>query len=108
MINNILSKERFKQVINRLQNHCDLIDSLYKLDIDIINLDTLDSDIVFLLDKMYDTDNVSYWCWECDFGRNEKLMPMTAYDSTSQEPLFQINNLDELYEQLIKDLNEKE
>ncbi len=107
-MNNILSKDEFKDVINKVESYYDLVGELYALNIDIINLNTLDVDVISLLDKMYNTDCVSYWCWECHFGSNENLMPMRAYKPNSDEIIYEINNLDELYEQVIKDLNEKE
>ena len=91
-MNNILSKDEFKHIINKVESYYDLVGELYDLNIDIINLNTLDVDVISLLDKMYNTDCVSYWCWECNFGSNENLMPMRAYKPNSDEIIYEINN----------------
>lgn len=76
----MISKEKFVEIINRLRNYNDLqnkIDGLFKENIDnkendFINAGSIcighESVVVYLLENMFDTDMISYWIYELDYG----------------------------------------
>lgn len=39
-----------------------------------------DDIIISLLDNMFDTDMISYWCWELEFGKRYKKGDVTTAD----------------------------
>ena len=76
----MISKEKFVEIINRLKNYNELqdkIDNLFKDNIenrerDFINAGSIcighESVVVYLLENMFDTDIISYWIYELDYG----------------------------------------
>ena len=77
----MISKEKFVEIINRLKNYNELqdkIDELFKDNIenrekDFINAGSIcighESVVVKLLEKMFDTDIISYWIYELNYGK---------------------------------------
>ena len=76
----MISKEKFVEIINRLKNYNELqdkIDNLFKDNIenrerDFINAGSIcighESVVVYLLEKIFDTDMISYFIYELDYG----------------------------------------
>ena len=76
----IISKEKFAEIMNRLKNYNDLqnqIDDLFKNNIenrerDFMNAGSIcighESVVVYLLEKIFDTDMISYWAYELNYG----------------------------------------
>lgn len=98
----MITKEEFIRYINNVKRINNLTHTLYQLDIDIINLETTDSDVIELLDKMFNTTLISYWCWEIDFGKE----PLITYDTNGTE-LYRINTIEELYDKAVEEYENK-
>lgn len=53
-----------------------------------------DDIIISLLDNMFDTDMISYWCWELEFGKRYKKGSITYADGTNID----ISTAEKLYD----------
>lgn len=112
----MISKEQFVKIINRLRDYNDLqhnIQSLFDNCIDNRENDFTNAGsicvghetiVVELLENMFnDKDTISYWLYECDYGRDYRLGNMTVdgkdIDLTTPE---------KLYDYLIKEMEEKD
>ena len=107
----IISKEKFVEIINRLKNYNklqDKIDELFKDNIenrerDFINVGSIcighESVVVYLLEKMFDTDMISYFIYELEYGKKYKAG--CVLDENMNE--IDLSTAEKLYDYLIKE-----
>ena len=107
----MISKEKFIEIINRLRNYNDLqnkIDGLFKENIDnkekdFINAGSIcighESVVVYLLENMFDTDMISYFIYELDYGKNYK----NGYVLDGVGNIIDLSTVEKLYDYLIKE-----
>ena len=107
----MISKKEFVEIIERLKNYNDLqdkIDDLFKNNIDNKEMDFInagsicighESVVVYLLERMFDTDMISYWIYELDYGREYK----DGYVQDGQGNNIDISTVEKLYDYLIKE-----
>lgn len=106
----IISKEKFVEILNRLKNYDDLqdkINDLFKENIDNKEMDFVnagsicighESVVVYLLENMFDTDMISYWIYELDYG--EKYTEGCVLDENMQ--VVDISTAEKLYDYLVQ------
>ena len=107
----IISKEKFVEIINRLKSYNELqnkINDLFKENIDNKEMDFMnagsicvghESVVVYLLENMFDTDMISYWIYELDYGREYK----DGYVQEKKKKNIDISTAEKLYDYLIKE-----
>ena len=107
----MITKERFVEIINRLENYNKLqeqINSLFDKWIDnkendFCNAGSIcighESVVVYLLEKMFDTDMISYWIYELDYGKEYK----DGYVQDGEGNIIDISTVEKLYDYLIKE-----
>ena len=107
----IISKEKFVEIINRLKSYNELqnkINDLFKENIDNKEMDFMnagsicvghESVVVYLLENMFDTDMISYWIYELDYGREYK----DGYVQDREGKNIDISTAEKLYDYLIKE-----
>ena len=112
----MISKEKFVEIINRLKNYNELqdkIDNLFKDNIenrerDFINAGSIcighEGVVVYLLEKIFDTDMISYFIYELDYGKKYKAG--CVLDENMNE--IDLSTAEELYDYLIKSLESEE
>ena len=108
----MISKEKFVEIINRLKKYdelqndinelfCESIDNKEK---DFINAGSIcighESVVVYLLENMFDTDMISYWIYELDYG--EKYTEGCVLDENMNN--IDLSTSEKLYDYLIKSL----
>lgn len=108
----IISKDRFVEITNRLKDYNDLqnkIDDLFEESIDNKEMDFVnagsicighESVVVYLLENMFDTDIISYWIYELDYG--EKYTKGCIVDEELNE--VDLSTAEKLYDYLIKEM----
>ena len=108
----IISKEKFVEIINRLKNYKELqdkIDELFKDNIDnrendFINAASIcighESVVVELLENMFNSDMISYWIYELDYGKKYKAG--CVLDENMNE--IDLSTPEKLYDYLVKSL----
>ena len=106
----IISKEKFVEIINRLRNYNDLkdkIDDLFKDNIDNREMDFMnagsicighESVVVYLLENMFDTDMISYFIYELEYG--EKYKAGCVLDANMNE--IDLSTAEKLYDYLVQ------
>lgn len=107
----IISKEKFVEIINRLKNYNELqdkIDNLFKDNIenrerDFINAGSIcighESVVIELLENMFDDkDTISWWIYECNYGRDFSLGDLEV-DGIEID----LSTAEKLYDYLIKE-----
>ena len=112
----MITKERFIQIIKRLENYNKLqekINSLFDECIDnkendFCNAGSIcighESVVVYLLERMFDTDMISYFIYELDYG--EKYKAGCVLDANMTE--IDLSTAEKLYDYLIKSLESEE
>ena len=112
----MISKKEFVEIIERLKNYNDLqdkIDDLFKSNIDNKEMDFMnagsicighESVVVELLENMFDTDMISYWIYELDYGKKYKAG--CVLDENMNE--IDLSTAEKLYDYLIKSLESEE
>lgn len=99
----MISKITFISTLEKIKETSDWITNLYKdFKIDLIDAPLCYDEGATILDEIFNTDLVSYWCWECDFGRD---MNCNIYD-TEGNLIIAICSEEELYDYLVEH-NEK-
>ena len=105
----MISKEKFVEIINRLKNYNELqdkIDELFKDNIenrerDFINAGSIcighESVVVYLLERIFDTDMISYFIYELDYGKEYK----DGYVQDGEGNNIDISTVEKLYDYLI-------
>ena len=106
----IISKEKFVEIINRLKNYNELqdkIDELFKDNIenkemDFVNAGSIcighESVVVYLLENMFDTDMISYWIYELEYG--EKYTEGCVLDENMNN--IDLSTAEKLYDYLVQ------
>ena len=99
------------EIIERLKNYNDLqdkIDDLFKSNIDNKEMDFMnagsicighESVVVELLENMFNTDMISYWIYELDYGKEYK----DGYVQDGEGNNIDISTAEKLYDYLIKE-----
>ena len=112
----IISKEKFVEIINRLKNYKELqdkIDELFKDNIenrekDFMNAGSIcvghESVVVELLEKMFDTDIISYWIYELNYGK--EYTDGCVLDENMNE--IDLSTAEKLYDYLVQDIESEE
>ena len=112
----IISKEKFVEIINRLRNYNDLkdkIDDLFKDNIDNREMDFMnagsicighESVVVYLLENMFDTDMISYFIYELEYG--EKYKAGCVLDANMNE--IDLSTAEKLYDYLVQAIESEE
>lgn len=109
---NILSRDDFCRTIYELKRNDEFIDKLndlfseFKRD-DAVYCTGLESTIVSLLETMFDdnqTNWISYWLWELNFGNDYKEGDVTEHDGT----IIPLRTAEELYDFLIKNMEDND
>ena len=108
----IISKEKFVEIINRLKSYNELqnkIDDLFKDNIenrerDFMNAGSIcighESVVVYLLERMFDTDMISYFIYELDYGKKYKAG--CVLDENINE--IDLSTPEKLYDYLVQDI----
>lgn len=108
----IISKGKFVEIMNRLKNYNDLqnqIDDLFKDNIenrerDFMNAGSIcighESVVVYLLEKIFDTDMISYFIYELDYG--EKYKAGCVLDENMNE--IDLSTAEKMYDYLVKSM----
>ena len=108
----MISKERFIQIINRLENYNKLqekINSLFDECIDnkendFCNAGSIcighESVVVELLENMFNSDMISYWIYELDYGKKYKAG--CVLDENMNE--IDLSTPEKLYDYLVQDI----
>lgn len=104
----ILSREDFHKAIDRLKRCDQFLDKLndllyeYKFDNQIYSTG-LEDTVVDILEAIFDdqdTNWISHWVYECDFGESYKDGDVTENDGT----IIPLKTVDDLYNLLIKNM----
>lgn len=108
----MISKEKFVEIINRLRNYNYLqnkIDDLFRDNIDNKEMDFVnagsicighESVVVYLLERMFDTDMISYFIYELDYGKKYKAG--CVLDENMNE--IDLSTPEKLYDYLVQDI----
>ena len=108
----MITKERFVEIIKRLENYNKLQENINGLfnecidnkENDFCNAGSIcighESVVVELLENMFDTDMISYWVYELDYGRNYK----DGYVQDGEGNIIDLSTLEKLYDYLIKEM----
>ena len=108
----MISKKEFVEIIERLKNYNDLqdkIDDLFKNNIDNKEMDFInagsicighESVVVYLLERMFDTDMISYFIYELDYG--EEYEEGCVLDENMQ--VVDLSTPEKLYDYLVQDI----
>ena len=108
----IISKDKFVEIINRLRSYNNLqdkINDLFKENIDNREMDFMnagsicvahESVVVYLLEKIFDTDMISYFIYELDYGKKYKAG--CVLDENMNE--IDLSTAEKMYDYLVKSL----
>ena len=108
----MISKEKFVEIINKLRNYNYLqnkIDDLFRDNIDNKEMDFVnagsicvghESVVIYLLENMFDTDMISYWIYELDYGKKYKAG--CVLDENMNE--IDLSTPEKLYDYLVQDI----
>lgn len=112
----IISKDKFVEIINRLKSYDELqnkINDLFKENIDNKEMDFMnagsicighESVVVYLLERMFDTDMISYFIYELDYGKKYKAG--CVLDENMNE--IDLSTAEKMYDYLVKSLESEE
>ncbi len=110
----IIDQLKFVQMLNRLKNYTklqDQIDDLFKDLVDNTEQDFCnaggicighESVVIDLLETMFETDLISWWIYELDYGKDYKDGCLIENDRN-----IDVSTPEKLYEVLIKELENK-
>ena len=110
----IINKEKFVEIMNRLKNYNDLqekINELFKGYIDnrendFCNAGSIcighESVVVSILEDMFETDLISWWIYELDYGKEYSPGALLIDDKE-----IDVSTVDKLYDVMIEDLKKK-
>ena len=108
----MISKEKFVEIINRLKSYNELqnkINDLFKENIDNKEMDFVnagsicighESVVVYLLERMFDTDMISYFIYELNYG--EKYKAGCVLDENMNE--IDLSTAEKMYDYLVQDI----
>lgn len=100
------SKEWFISILDKIEHQETLLSILYRdYSIDLIECNWWlnDSQIVKLLEYIFDDEEsewISWWCWEKEFGNNKDI---DAFDENEQKII--LDTSEQLYEFLLENMN---
>lgn len=106
----MISKEKFVEIINRLKSYNELQnkindlfeDNIENTEMDFMNAGSIcighESVVVYLLENMFDTDMISYWIYELDYG--EKYEEGCVLDENMNE--IDLSTAEKLYDYLVQ------
>lgn len=103
----IYSKKQFVEALRILQNVDEWDNKLYDAGIQLNDgcplYETI-SEYVYMLEHMFEVKDglISWWCWETDYGKDERMTTVTADDKE-----YILDSSEALYDFLIKCMNEK-
>lgn len=107
----MISKEKFCEIINRLKNYQELQDQINKLfknqidnkEMDFMNAGSIcighETVVVDLLESIFETDSISWWIYEKDYGKDFEIGDIVEIDSGYKPDL---TTPEKLYDYLIK------
>lgn len=110
----MISKEKFIEIINKLKEVNDFVDETNErarklndaIMSDFYNTMSLsishESLVVELLENMFNSDMISYWIYELDYGREYK----DGYVQDGEGNNIDISTVEKLYDYLIKEAEE--
>lgn len=110
----LISKEKFIEIINRLKNYDKLQKEINELFEELIDNKEQDfcnaggicigheSVVVSLLETMFETDLISWWIYELDYGKSFKIG-----DLQEDGKNIDVSTAEKLYDVLKKDLKRK-
>lgn len=110
----MITKKEFVEIINRLKKYNNLKDKINNLfddcidnkEMDFINAGSIcighESVVVELLENMFNTDMISYWIYELDYGKEYK----DGYVQDGKGNNIDISTVEKLYDYLIKEAEE--
>lgn len=113
----MLTKKEFIEIINRLKATRDTIENINNIlrnSRDSIEADFVDASslmvchedlVIKLLDNMFDTDMVSYWIYELDYGETFK-MGYVSYEENGKIVAPDLSSAEKLYDYLIENKGE--
>lgn len=108
----MISKEKFVEIINRLKKYNELQNDINELfnesidnkEMDFINAGSIcighESVVVYLLEKMFDTDMISYWIYELNYGK--EYTDGCVLDENMNE--IDLSTAEKMYDYLVKSL----
>ena len=111
----IISKDKFVKIINRLKNYSELQDKINNLFEDFIDNKEQDfcnagsicigheSVVIDLLEKMFETDLISWWIYELDYGK-QYIPGCLQKEEDGKIVDIDISTADKLYDVLIESL----
>ena len=112
----MISKEKFVEIINRLKSYDELqnkINDLFKENIDNKEMDFMnagsicighESVVVYLLERMFDTDMINYFIYELEYGK--KYTEGCVLDANMNE--IDLSTAEKLYDYLVQDIESEE
>lgn len=112
----MISKERFVQIIKRLENYNKLQENINGLfdecietkESDFCNAGSIcighESVVVYLLERMFDTDMISYFIYELDYGKKYKAG--CVLDENMNE--IDLSTAEKMYDYLVQDIESEE
>lgn len=111
----IISKSKFIEILNRLENYTKLQDKINDLFKELIDNKEQDfcnagsicigheSVVVKLLEDMFETDLITWWIYELDYGKHY-VPGCLQKEEEGKIVNIDVSNADKLYDLLIKDL----
>ena len=102
------SKDRFVVILNTLQKQYDILSDLYEnYNIDLIDCNWLlnETHVIKLLEYIFndeETEWISWWCWETNFGRDEEFGAIFDEDDN----IIRVDTAEQLYDFLIGNMEE--
>lgn len=104
----MISKIEFVTIVNHLKEINDfsqeindkakkLNDSIMRDFFNITYLGVFEDDVVKLLENMFNTETISWWFWEKDYGRKFKIGDLIKADKTKPD----LSTAEKLYDYLI-------
>ena len=108
----MISKEKFVEIINRLKSYNELQkkindlfeDNIENTEMDFMNAGSIcvghESVVVYLLENMLDTDMISYFIYELEYG--EKYEKGCVLDANMTE--IDLSTAEKMYDYLVQDI----
>ena len=111
----ILREKEFCELLSKLRKRQEIIEEMEKIKqrgykelgdeyISYSTPEVDDSLIIRILDRMFNTDMISYWCWELNYGREYKDGDIREVNGETID----ISSLDKLYKYLVKEIKRSE
>ena len=110
----MITKREFIEIMNRLKDYNDLQEKINKLfednidnkEMDFMNAGSIcighETVVVKLLEEMFNSDMISYWMYDLDYGRKY----IDGYVQDSEGNIIDISTLDKLYDYLVDNMED--